>query len=161
MPQFNFANFVPQIAWLALFFAILYFGIVRLTVPKLARVMDEREDKVKGDIAAADTAKTEADRVHDAYEAEMTQAHARAHDAIGEAKASATRATEAKLGEANAALAGKADAAFAALEARRADAMRDIEGVAADAAADIVERLGGTRPDDTTARDAARTALAA
>jgi F-type H+-transporting ATPase subunit b len=161
MPQFEFANFAPQIAWLALFFAILYFVIVRATVPRLARVIDEREGKVVGDIAAAEAAKANADRVHHGYEAEMTQAHAKAQAAVAEAKASATRDAEAKLGAANDALAAKADRATATLEASRKQAAQEIERIAGEAAADIVAMLIGTRPDDETAKAAARRALAA
>ena len=54
MPQFDFAAVTwPQLAWLALSFAILYFGVIRFTLPKLGKVMGEREDKIAGDIAAA------------------------------------------------------------------------------------------------------------
>lgn len=56
MPQFEVANFIPQIAWLVLAFAVLYFGIVGATLPKLARTVTAREDKVSGDIIAAERA---------------------------------------------------------------------------------------------------------
>lgn len=161
MPQFQFANFLPQLAWLALFFAILYFGIVKATLPKLGRLMDERDGKVTGDISAADKAKTEADRIHDAYEAEMKDAHGAAHDAVNNAKAQSTRESEAKLGEANKGLDEKLDKAFAALEVARAKAMVDIEHIAVDTSAEIVERLSGVRPDEAAAYDAVRAALAA
>ena len=43
MPQFEFGTvFIPQLFWLAVFFVVLYFGIVRLTLPRLGKVMDER-----------------------------------------------------------------------------------------------------------------------
>ncbi len=64
MPQFDFANvFVPQFAWLALFFVVLYFGVVQRTLPKLGKVMGQREDQISGDIAAAQAAKTAADAI--------------------------------------------------------------------------------------------------
>ncbi|WP_419825646.1 ATPase [Sphingomonas sp.] len=160
MPQFDFANFAPQIAWLAVFFAILYFVIVRATVPKLARVIDEREGKVTGDIAAAEVAKADADRVHHGYETEMAQAHVRAQGAVADAKASATRDAEVRLGAANETLHAKAEQATASLEAARRQAAGEIERIAAEAAADIVAVLVGTRPDADTARTAARQALA-
>jgi F-type H+-transporting ATPase subunit b len=63
MPQFDLANFVPQLVWLTIFFAVLYFGIVRLTLPKLAKTMDAREGQVANDIATAERAKGEADQM--------------------------------------------------------------------------------------------------
>lgn len=159
MPQFNFANFVPQIAWLALFFAILYFGIVKATLPRLARVIDEREGKVSGDIGAADRAKVEADRVHDAYAAEMARAHAAAHGAVADAKTAATREGASRLADAKAELDARSEQALASLEAARTRAMAEVEDIAATAAADIVHRLSGNRPDGGTALLAARAAL--
>ena len=147
MPQFQIANFLPQMAWLALAFAILYFGIVKTTLPKLGRLMDERDGKVSGDISAADAAKTEADRIHDAYEAEMKDAHGAAHQAITDATAQSTRESEAKVGEATKGLDEKLDKAFAQLDVARAKAMVDIEHIAVESSAEIVERLSGVRPD--------------
>lgn len=161
MPQFNFSFFVPQVAWLALFFAILYFGIVKATLPRLARTVDQREGKVSGDIAAAEKAKADADGIHEAYEAEMAKAHADAHAAIAEAKAKAVGETETALGKANAELDARQDKAFAALEIARARADTEIEAVAADAAADIVDKLSGFRPAEADALLAVRHALAA
>lgn len=161
MPQFEVANFAPQFAWLVLVFAILYFGIVGTTLPKLARTVTAREDKVSGDIGAAEQAKAESDRVRDAYATEMKQAHVRAQAAVADGKARAIAETEAKLAAANAELDTRQDKAFAALQVAQARAMADIQTVAAEAAADIVARLGWARPDDATALDAVRTALAA
>jgi len=162
MPQFDFAHvLVPQLSWLALFFAILYFGIVKATLPRLSRVIDEREGKVSGDIGAADKAKIEADRIHHAYEAEMKDAHDTAHAAIDEAKAISVRENEGKLGLANKDLEEQFDKAFAQLEIARAKAMVDIEHIAVESSASIVELLSGVRPDEAAAYEAVRAALAA
>ena len=161
MPQFQIANFLPQMAWLALAFAILYFGIVKTTLPKLGRLMDERDGKVSGDISAADAAKTEADRIHDAYEAEMKDAHGAAHQAITDATAKSTRESEGKVGEATKGLDEKLGKAFAQLDVARAKAMVDIEHIAVESSAEIVERLSGVRPDEAATYDAVRAALAA
>ena len=62
MPQFEFATvLVPQLFWLAVIFAVLYFGVIRLTLPKLGRVMESREAKVTGDLDSAAHAKAERD----------------------------------------------------------------------------------------------------
>lgn len=154
MPQFDFANFLPQLAWLAVFFVILYFGIVRATLPRIGRLVDERENKVAGDISAAELAKSESDGVKRAYEAEMAQAHAAAHVAIAEAKTRAVRDSEARLAEAGHDIDRRAAKAGLSLEAARTAAVVEIEKIAAEAAAEIVDRLSGHRPDETEARAA-------
>jgi F-type H+-transporting ATPase subunit b len=161
MPQFNFANFAPQLAWLAVFFAILYFGVVRATLPRIGKVVDGREAKVRGDIADAETAKAEADRVRDAYEAAMAAARSQALASVNEAKARAARASEARLAEADKGLEAKAAAAAAALDVARTSAMAEVERIAADAAAEIVVLVGGSRPADGAALAAVRATAAA
>lgn len=154
MPQFELANFLPQMFWLAIFFAILYFVVVRPTLPKLGRVMTQREDQVAGDIDRAAKAKAEADRIAAAHDQAIAEAQTTARGKVGEAQAKAAAALERKLKASNDALAAEAQAAQASLSAARANAMGDIETVAAEAAADIVEKLTGTRPSPAAARAA-------
>jgi len=161
MPQFDFAHvFVPQVVWLAIFFAVLYFGVVRFTLPKLGRVMQAREDRVSGDLDTAERAKADADRMQADYDAGVASAQEGARATLGVARASASKALEAKLAASNAAINARAEAADAELAAARTRALGTIEGVAADAAADIVEKLTGTRPGADAIATAAREALA-
>lgn len=160
MPQFDFTHvFWPQIAWLAVFFAILYFGIVGPTLPKLGKVIGEREGKVMGDIASAETAKAASDQLAADYEAGVATAQDEARGRLVKARADAAASLEARLKDTNAALDAQAQSAEAALAAARANAMAEIEAVASDAAATIVEKLTGTRPVDTAAASAVRSAL--
>lgn len=161
MPQFDFANvFWPQFIWLAGFFAILYFGIVRLTLPRLGRVVAQREDQVAGDVKAADTAKSEADRVTADYESGVAAAHDRARARVMEAHGAAAAALEAKLHASDAQLSARTAEAQASLTAARDRAMGEIEGVVADVAAELVERLTGVRPAADATSRAAQAALA-
>ena len=160
MPQFEFSTFLPQMVWLAIFFAILYFGIVRLTLPKVGGVIEAREGQVSGDIATAERAKAEADRMAADYDAGIATAQDRARAQVTEARSRAQSAMEAKLKQSDALLAVRADEAQASLDAARSNALGQIEGVAADAAADIVERLTGTRPTTDASARATQAALA-
>ena len=147
MPQFDFANVAwPQLAWLALSFIVLYFGVVRMTLPKLGKVMEQREDKITGDLSAAQAAKETADQVDVRYHAEMDTSREQARLAISAAKADAAKASEVRLANA----ASAADAEIAAAEARIAKASAKAEGALRDAAAEsaqaIVAKLTGVEP---------------
>ena len=159
MPQFDFANFVPQLAWLAIFFAILYFGIVQLTLPKVGKVMTAREDKVSGDLATAETAKAEADRIGEDYAAGIAAAQDQARARLAEARSGVARSVEAKLAAANAEFERKHEAAEAELNKARAAALGKVEALAAELAGDIVERLTGNRPDDGETTRVAKRAM--
>jgi F-type H+-transporting ATPase subunit b len=161
VPQFDFANvFWPQFIWLAILFAVLYFGVVRFTLPKVGRVMAAREDRVSGDISVAEKAKAEADRIHADYESGVAAAQDASRATVNTARSKAQAAIEAKLAASNAALEARGAEAQASLDAARKAAFGQIEGVAADVASDIVERLTGTRPAATDAAKAAQAALA-
>ena len=160
MPQFEFDTvLIPQLFWLGIFFAILYFGVVRLTLPKLGRVMENRESKVSGDIDAAAAAKQTADQMEAEYKAGIAQAREHARVALADAKAEAGRTTEARLAEASAASDAQISAAEARIAESRAAAMQEIETVAAESAVSIVDRLTGKAPAEAKARGAARAAL--
>ena len=156
MPQFELANFIPQLAWLALFFVILYFGIVRLTLPKIGGVVDRREATVKGDIAGAETAKGQADRIREEYEAAIAAAHGSAQAAVGSAKAASTRAVEQRLAEADRMTEAHLARAQASLDAARTGAMAEVERIATEATVEIVALVSGRRPEPATALDAVR-----
>jgi len=161
MPQFDFHHvFWPQVAWLAVFFVILYFGIVGPTLPKLGKVMAERDDKVTGDIASAENAKAGADKLAADYDAGVAAAQDNARAVITKARSQASAEVESRLKAANATLDEQAAKAAMSLETARTKAMAEIEGVAADAAATIVEKLTGKRPAESAASAAARAALA-
>ncbi|HWW63946.1 MAG TPA: ATPase [Sphingomonadaceae bacterium] len=158
MPQFEFANFAPQLAWLAVFFAILYFGVVRLTLPRIGKVVDGREAMVRDDIATAEASKAEADRVREAYEASIAAARGQALASVNEAKARASRASEARLAETDRELDARAAEAATALATARGSAMAEVERIAADAASEIVARVSGSRPPENSALAAVRAA---
>jgi F-type H+-transporting ATPase subunit b len=160
MPQFHLDNFVPQLVWLTIFFALLYFGIVRLTLPKLGRTLDAREDRISGDLSTAERAKGEADALSATYAAGIDEAHKTARTSIAEAKARAMVSVEKTVAAANSVLSEKAAVADASLSAARSRAMAEIENVSVDAAADIVERLTGRRPDAALVAGVAKTAFA-
>ena len=116
MPQFAFGPLLwSQLIWLAIFFALLYFGIVQQTLPKLGRVMTAREDKVTGDLAAAEASQAEATQLGVDYDAGVAAAQEAARSQLNGARAAAAAAVEAKLAEANASLEARAAEAEARL----------------------------------------------
>lgn len=162
MPQFEVVNFAPQFVWLVISFAILYFGIVGFTLPRIGRIIGDREETVSGDIRTAEAAKAEADRIEADYAASVAAAREQAREALNAARGKAAKSIEARLAAANDEVERKHAAAQVQLDAARTKALADVESVAAEAAADIVERLTGARPDsDTAARAVQSTALAA
>jgi len=54
MPQLNPDSFASQIFWLFLTFAVLYFFVAKVFVPRIGRVVEGRKDSIKGNVEKAD-----------------------------------------------------------------------------------------------------------
>ena len=96
MPQIAqiIATYASQIVWLLITFGLLYFVVGRGMVPKIQATVDAREGRIAGDLAAAEAARAEADRVEAAWRAEMDAARVAAMAETNAAKARATHAFE-------------------------------------------------------------------
>lgn len=152
MPQFDFANvFIPQLFWLAIFFVILYFGVVRATLPKLGKVMDAREETIAGDLAAARQAKDSADALALEVRAESERNREAARASIAAAKDKAAADAARRLAAADEVIGARLAEAHARISGARDQARRSIRDVAAESAQAIVAKLTGAEP----ARDAA------
>jgi F-type H+-transporting ATPase subunit b len=145
VPQFLPANFLPQLVWLGLIFAVLYFLVIRPTLPKVGKVIDEREGRVSSDIAAAEQAKGEADSIRHAYDAAMAEARAKAQASVGEARSAAGRAVEERMKALAATLDARQDEANSRVEAARTAARAQLDATAAEMTSELVERLTGLK----------------
>lgn len=153
MPQIDqvIVSYASQIAWLVLVLAVIYFGIAKAMLPKVQDTIDARARRISDDLAAADKAHEEADRIEEDYRTRINEARARSHAVTSEAKAEAARASEQRLAAAE----GQHEARLAEAEARLAEkrkaALAEIEDVAADATRDIVARIAGGQVDEAEA----------
>jgi F-type H+-transporting ATPase subunit b len=160
MPQLNFADYEPQLVWLVITFVLLYLMMRRWGLPKVARVLDERERRIKSDLERAERLKAEADEALAAYRKTLADARAKAQAALREAAAAA--ATEASRREA--AFAASMAERSRAAEQRIADAKRaalaEMRTVATELAAAMTARLAGIETSPDQARAAVEAALA-
>ena len=143
MPQFDIANFLPQLAWLAVIFAVLYFAVVRPTLPKVGRIIDEREGRVAGDLDAAETAKGEADAIRTRYDEGMAAAREAAQAQVAASKVEVSKRVEVRMKELGAVLDGKAAEAAARLAVSRDAARATLAATTTELTGDAVMRLTG------------------
>jgi F-type H+-transporting ATPase subunit b len=132
-----------QLFWLLVTLAVIYVGIGRAMVPKIEATIESRDARIAEDLAAAESARREADATEEAYRERMNESRAQALKVTGDAKQSSARAREARVAEAEAANRDKLEAAEKRLRAATETAMADIESVAAEAAQEMVAKLGG------------------
>ena len=143
MPQFDPAVFIPQLFWLSAIFGLLYFFVVRPTLPKVGRVIEARETRVAGDLDAAEAAKGQADSIRARYDEGMEAARKAAQAEVASAREAASRAAEARLNSLSADLEARAEAAVARLSEVRAAARASLAATAAGLTAEAVQRVAG------------------
>lgn len=152
---------VSQIFWLILTFAVLYFTVANVFLPKIRKAVEDRDGAIKRDVAEAAALSAKADESVKQFEAQIAAARANARDTASKAKAEAdaknAAATAAKEAELNSRLA----AAEARISETRTKAMANVSAVAEDAAAAIAERLTGAKPAADTVKKAVANAMGA
>src|SRR5688572_13695417 len=56
MPQFDLTRFPSQIFWLIVSFAVLYFLMAKMVLPRIGSIIETRERKILSDLEAAQKA---------------------------------------------------------------------------------------------------------
>jgi F-type H+-transporting ATPase subunit b len=148
MPQIEqiAATYASQFFWLLLTFGILYFGIARALLPKVGRVVENREATIAGDLEAARAAQARAAEAQERREAQLAAARVQAQELTNAAKNDASRRNAAQLAALDERLAVQTAEGEARVAASRQSALAELDSIAARAAGDIVMRLTGTSP---------------
>lgn len=161
MPQISqlAETYVSQIFWLLVTFGFVFFVVGKLMVPRVLSTIDQRDQSVAGDLAAAEAARAAADQVEEDWRVKENAAREAAQKRIADARAQGVAAAEKSLAKSNA----ENEARMLSAETRILDAsiaaMSEIEAVAADAARDIVARLSGANVTADEAKQAVKAAL--
>jgi F-type H+-transporting ATPase subunit b len=154
MPQLDMSTWPPQLFWLAISFALLYFVVSRIVIPRTGGVIAERKNTVDTDLAAATTAKSDSEAALRAYEASLADARGKAAAVGMETRNKLGAEADAARHTLDAELSAKASAADKAIQAAKAKAMGSITEVAEDIASAIVTQLSGTKVTKADAADA-------
>lgn len=162
MPQLSQIGeiYASQLFWLAIVFALIYFGIGKAMVPKIEATIEDRNGRIAGDLAAAEAARATALASEREYQAGLDAARSKAAVAIGDAKARATASTEAQLKTSDQGLATQLHAATARIEGSKTAALAEIETATTDAVEQIVAKLSGVSIDRTTIETRVKAELA-
>jgi F-type H+-transporting ATPase subunit b len=163
MPQLNFANplTTTQVEWGAGIFVVLYILLSRVSLPQVARVLEERGARIAGDLETAHAAKSRADGAVSEMTEATAKARAEAQAAINAAldKAKAEAAQQAAI--LNEKLETQLKQAEASIATARNTAMAALREVATETATTVISRLTGSTPDRQSLDRAIGTAIAA
>ncbi len=148
-PQFV----APQLFWLAVTFVALYVVLSRFTLPRIGEVIEERADRVKRDLEAAERLQGETQKALEAYEKSLADARGNATSIARETREKLSAETEAERTKVEATLAAKLGDAEKAIAQTKDKALASVTQIAAETAGDVVRQLTGK---DVTADEVKR-----
>ncbi len=143
LPQFEFEYWGGQIVWLLLIFAVLYFLLSRVFVPRLRKVIDLRASTIAAAVEQARKVQEETEVQAAAAEAEVAEARAQAHRTAAEAKARITEEANKRQATEEARLNERLAEAEARIREMRDRAMGNVGSIAGDTARAMTEKLTG------------------
>lgn len=78
MPQLDFHTFAPQIIWLAISFLLLLLIMSRAALPRIGSILEERGNRIMGDLAEATRLRDETAKALASYQQALADAKQRA-----------------------------------------------------------------------------------
>ena len=137
------AEFVPAL----IAFLIIWFVLAKFAWPMIMKTLDDRENKIKGDLDAAEHAKAEAEEEKREYAAQIADAHTKADQIVAEAKKEAEQERSQMLARAQKEAAATVAKSRDALETERRKAMIELSSSVVDLSVEITGKIIG---DDLT-----------
>lgn len=153
------ATFASQLFWLIITFGLIFLGVGLGMVPKISSTVEARDQRISGDLEAAERARAAADETEEAYRLKTEANRAEALKVTQAAKEASARDAETRIKAADAELNAKIGAAEVQIRTETDAALGEIEVVAVDAAEDLVARLSGAEVSRERAAQAVRAAL--
>ena len=159
MPQFNPEWFASQLFWLLLTFVGLYLLMSRIALPRVAEILQERQDKVSDDLTKAERLRDEAREIYDAYEDRLRTARTDAQAVMREAGESAAQEQSRRHAAFAEELDGRVEEAEERIAAAKREALDAIEELAAETAQAATVKLIGGRLGKAKAEEAVKTVM--
>jgi F-type H+-transporting ATPase subunit b len=147
MPQFDPTWFASQIFWLVVTFGALYWVLVRIALPRIGQVLEERADRIAGDLDRAKQVRDEAADVLAQYEKVLADARALAQSHLRAAQEEIAKQSLAGQARLAGELGQQAAAAEARIQRAKEAAIANVREIAVDVAQSAVGRLTGSGAD--------------
>jgi F-type H+-transporting ATPase subunit b len=146
MPQLNFADYPPQLIWLAITFVLLYFLMSRLVLPGVSRVLERRQAKIATDLEAAEKRRAEAEEALANYEKTLSEARREAQAAVKAAGDEMAKQQAQREAIFAAEIGKRTREAEAQIEAAKQRALAETRNVAGEIAGTITAKLAKLTP---------------
>ena len=141
LPQLDFTTWPTQIFWLVVSFGLAYILMWRVALPRIGSVLEERHNRIEGDLKRAKAASEKAEQARQAFEVMLAESREKASAVMREATESIRNKMERKIKTSNASTAEKMAEAESDIAEAKARAMIDVVDIASTSAAEAVAQL--------------------
>ncbi len=145
MPQLDISSYPSQLFWLAVTFAVLFYILLRVALPKISGVLQDRQQTISNNLDNAATYKEEAENLEAEYMASLKEVREQAREKIAKAHAEIQQLTENEHKKLDEFLAKQAVEASSNIEKSSKDALESISEVSAELSQLVVEKLSGLK----------------
>lgn len=142
LPQLDLSTFPNQIFWLVITLVAIYLILTRVSLPRIAATLGERQGTIMNDLAKAEDMKAQAAQAEAAYNKALAEAKAEAQRIAAAARAEIQADLDKAIAKADAEISAKAAESEKAIAAIRAGAMDSVRAVATETAAEIAAAMG-------------------
>jgi F-type H+-transporting ATPase subunit b len=129
--------------WLAITFALLYWLLSRIALPRISQVMEERRERIQRDLSEAERLKSETEAALKSYEQSHAEARSKAQAIAAEMRNKLAAQAEQERQRLDAELAAKLADTEKQIAETKARALASVNDIAADTAGVIVAKLIG------------------
>ena len=143
MPQLDATTYASQILWLILTFSLLYYLLKTKALPRVADILEARQERISNDLDKAAALRVEAEAAAEEYAKVVADAQAKASEAIKATRDAVTADISARGAVLDKELGAKIAGAESAIDAARQKALTELEQVAVEAAQAATRQLIG------------------
>ncbi len=144
-PPFDSSTYPSQLLWLVLSFAVFYWVMSKVVLPRIGGILEDRRDRIAGDMAEASRLKQETDEAIEAYESALSDARQKAGSMANEARAKVKAETESARAAAEEQLSAKLSDAEQSISRIKAESLSHVGEIAAETTGELVKALIGGR----------------
>ncbi|WP_421724553.1 F0F1 ATP synthase subunit B [Bauldia sp.] len=159
-PPFDATTFASQLLWFAITFALLYYLMAKVALPRIGGILEGRRDRIAADLDQAERLKGESEDAAAAYEKALADARARASNMADDAREAARGKANTQREAVEKDLAEKLATAETRIADIKKQALAEVGTIARDAAEAVVTTLIEAEPTTDEVRKAVDDSMA-
>ncbi len=142
MPQLDVSTYTSQLFWLVICFFTMYFIMAKIIIPRIADIMEQRQNKIDDYLGKADNIRQEAEQSLEKYRKALNDATTEANRSLERTQIELNTLIRQKQEELDARLREKISAGEKEIRTGKEEALKQIHTIAEGLALEITRKIG-------------------